>query len=290
MGNILFFTKRQLAVIVVVGLVTGLLDDRVEMLEFATVANVHPLLVLNDYLAYVTGGPVFGDLLQNWLEFGGVLAVCLVRKPGAGTIALTINGICQVFAHGTHDPHLLYGVPGLGVDLVFAASGYKRYDVAAVALAGVAAAMFWYPIVWFTHGIYLYPASFILADFALRVAGGAVGDGLLAGGIALLVFGAVGRRWDETPALVFGGREADGLVYASGLLVASVGVLIVVLTSAVGSVARFFLSIGPKIAPGNPMLEEYNPGYIIGIVLIFLVAAMLLLWSLRSAYSVEQPI
>ena len=120
MGNILFFSKKELAVIVAVGLVTGLLNDKVETVEFATVARTHVLVLLNDYLAFKTGGPVFGDLLETWLEYGAVVAACLVRKPAAGTIALTINGICQVFVNGTHDPHLLYGVPGLGADLVFA--------------------------------------------------------------------------------------------------------------------------------------------------------------------------
>ena len=125
MGNILFFSRKELAVIVAVGIITGVLDDKVEFVEFTFVARTHLLVLLNDYLAFKTGGPVFGDLLETWLEYGAVVAACLVRKPAAGTIALTVNGICQVFVNGTHDPHLLYGVPGLGADLVFASFRYK---------------------------------------------------------------------------------------------------------------------------------------------------------------------
>src|ERR1017187_4521148 len=186
LSNILFFSRKELALVVAVGIVTGLMNDKIEMLEFASVARIHILVLVNDYLAFKTGGPVFGDLLETWLEYGGVLAACLVRKPAAGTIALTINGLCQVFVNGTHDPHLLYGVPGLGADLVFASFRYKRYDLPAVCLAGIACSMFWYPIVWFTHGIYLYPLSFILSDLAIRVLGSAFGDGLLGATLALL--------------------------------------------------------------------------------------------------------
>jgi ABC-type thiamin/hydroxymethylpyrimidine transport system permease subunit len=284
--RILFFSRKELAIILAVGLVTGLLDGRVETLEFAVVAHNRTLVLVNDYLAFKTGGPVFGDLLETWLEYGAVLAACLVRKPAAGTIALTINGLCQVFANGTHDPHLLYGVPGLGADIVFAYFRYSRYDLTTIGLAGIACAMFWYPVVWFTHGLYLYPTSFIVSDFVLRVAGSAVGDGLLAGGVALMVLSLTGRKWpgQASPTLEGpGGSTRDA--NATGLLIISMGVFLIALTHASSVLANFFLSIGPKIPPGNPTLEEYNPGYVIGVLVIFLVVAILAFRNTRSLYS-----
>jgi energy-coupling factor transport system permease protein len=288
LGNVLFFSKKELVVIVAVGLVTGLLDDKVEAVEFALVARTHALVLLNDYLAFKTGGPIFGDLLETWLEYGAVVAACLVRKPAAGTIALTINGICQVFANGTHDPHLLYGVPGLGADLVFAYFRYRRYDLPTISLAGIACAMFWYPIVWFTHGIYLYPVSFIVSDLALRVLGSAFGDGLLGGAVALLLLTLVRRKWSEPRAPAFGrGDTSTKEANVTGLLVISLAVLLIAVTHASSSVSNFFLSIGPNIPPGIPELEEYNPGYVIGILVIFLVVTILAFWNLRSKYSDE---
>ena len=255
------------------------------MLEFALVARIHSVVLVNDYLAFVTGGPVFGDFLLTWLEYGAVLAAFLVRKPAAGTIALTINGFCQVFVHGTHDPHLLYGVPGLGADIVFALFRYKRYDVRVVCLAGISCAMFWYPIVWFTHGIYLYPPSFIISDLAFRVLGGAIGDGLLGAAIALIILKLAGRSI-EAPAAVLGkARVSTRLANTTGLLVLSFGVLVIMSTYAFSSVSTFFLSIGPKIPGGHPSFEEYNLGYVIGFLLIFLVLTMLAFWNLRSRYS-----
>jgi ABC-type thiamin/hydroxymethylpyrimidine transport system permease subunit len=284
--RILFFSTKEFAIIVAVGLVTGLLDGRVETLEFAVVAHNRTLVLLNDYLAFKTGGPVFGDLLETWLEYGAVLAAFLVRKPAAGTMALTINGLCQVFVNGNHDPHLLYGMPGLGADIVFASFRYRRYDLPTVGFAGIACAMFWYPVVWFTHGLYLYPTAFIVSDFVLRVVGSAVGDGLLGGGVALLVLSLTRRKWADlgSPRLEGpGGSTRDA--NATGLLIISLGVFLIALTHASSGVANFFLSIGPKIPPGNPTLEEYNPGYVLGVLIAFLVVVILAFWNTRSLYS-----
>jgi ABC-type thiamin/hydroxymethylpyrimidine transport system permease subunit len=286
LGNILFFSRKELAVIVAIGLLTGLLDDKAEMLEFATAAHTHILVLANDYIAFKTGGPAFGDLLETWLEYGAVLAACLVRKPAAGTIALTVNGFCQVFAYGTHDPHLLYGVPGLGADVVFALFRYKRYDAPVVCLAGISCAIFWYPIVWFTHGIYLYPLSFIASDLAFRILGSAVGDGLLGGALALVVLKLAGRKWNEPPSPVLEDRGGSTkLANVTGLLIISLGALLIALTHAFSSVSSFFLSVSPKISGGIPSLEEYNMGYVIGVLLIFLVLTVLAFWNLRSRYS-----
>jgi len=287
--NILFFSKRELAVIIAVGIITGILDDKVEFVEFTLVARTHVLVLLNDYLMFKTGGHVFGDLLQTWLEYGAVLAACLVRKPAAGTVALTINGLCQVFVNGTHDPHLLYGVPGLGADLVFAALRYRRYDLPTVCLAGVACSMFWYPIVWFTHGIYLYPLSFITSDLAFRILGSAVGDGLLGGAVSLLILVVARRRWDEPRSSALASTESFTKdANAAGLLIVSLGVLLIALTHGFPSVSNFFLSIGPKIPPGLPTEEEYNLGYVVGVLLVFLVATVLAFLNFPSLYSDEK--
>jgi ABC-type thiamin/hydroxymethylpyrimidine transport system permease subunit len=92
---------------------------------------------------------------------------------------MTINGFGQVFLNGTHTPHLLYGVAGLGADLAFGLFYYKRYDLPTVCLAGIACSLFWYPVVYFSHTVYLYPTQFILIDLVVRVLGSTVGDGIL---------------------------------------------------------------------------------------------------------------
>jgi energy-coupling factor transport system substrate-specific component len=286
LAKILFFSSKDLAALLAVGIATGLVNHQALSLLFAWVSRIHGLVIFNDYLDYVTGGPVFEDLLLTWLEYGGVLAACLVRKPAAGTIALTINGLCQVFVYGNHDPHLFYGFSGLGADIVFALLRYRRYDVLAVCSAGVMSGLFWYPIVWFTHGIYLYPPSFILSEIAIRVLGSALGDGLLGAALALMILRLAGRKWNEPYASML--RKENGatkLPYIVGLLITLFGVLVIVLTYAFSPVSNFFLSIGPAIPSGNPRSEEYNPGYVVGVLLVFLVLVMLAFWNLRSRYS-----
>lgn len=280
--TILFFTKAELAAVVAVGLITGIANDHIESLLFSWVGSVHSLVLLNDYLAFVTGGPLFGDFLLTWLQYGAVLAACLVRKPGAATIAMAINGVCQVFVNGTHDPHLFYVAPGLGADIVFALSRFRRYDLRTVCLAGSAAALFWYPVVWFTHGLYLYPATFLVPDLGVRLLGGAGGNGLEGAGIAYLVTRLAGREWKRPPAP---GPAERGRVYQVGLAALLLGSVLVVSTLYIPAVSGLFLSIGPKIPTGVPTSEEYNPGYVLGAMVIFLTSGLLAFWRFRGRWS-----
>ena len=184
------FTRNELIIIVATGVLTPLIDDRVERFLVPFFASISGSLNIFDY----TGGPLNSDLLVAWEQYGGVLAAFLVRKPGAATLAMTINGFGQFFRDGFVGPHhLFYGFAGLGADVVFWALRYKRYDVTASALAGIAAQFFWVPFTYAYHVIYLYPLSFIGTDLATRLVGGAIGNGLLGAGLGVAILGA-GRR------------------------------------------------------------------------------------------------
>lgn len=176
-------TPRELVIVAVIGVLTSLVDHQVEQSLLPFFANLQSQIHVFDY----TGGPVIGDLLLVWLQYGGVLAAYLIRKPGAGTIAMTVNGFIQVYVNGIHQPHLLYGVAGLGADLVFAVFRYRRYDLWVVALAGIASEVFWYPIVYVTHAVYLYSTAFIVTDLVVRILASSVGNGLLAAAIGFVI-------------------------------------------------------------------------------------------------------
>jgi ABC-type thiamin/hydroxymethylpyrimidine transport system permease subunit len=194
------FTGRELGVVFAIGILTPILDHRIENALFQFVLSIPSYVDLSNYVFNTTGGPVVGDLLQTWEQYGAVLAAFIVRKPGSGTIAMTINGFGQVFLNGTHAPHLLYGVAGLGADLVFASFMYKRYDVSVAALAGLFASLFWYPVVYATHGVYLYPTSFIIVDLIVRALGSTIGNGLLGAAIGTVILKiARGRRASSNP-------------------------------------------------------------------------------------------
>ncbi len=182
-----------MGVVLVIGFLTPLLDHRIENALFQFLFSIPSYVSLSNYVFDTTGGPVLGDLLQAWEQYGAVLAAFVVRKPGSGTIAMTINGFGQVFLNGAHTPHLLYGVTGIGADLVFAAFRYRRYDARVSALAGLSAGLFWYPIVFATHGVYLYPTSFIVIDFLGRMIGSGIGDGLLGAAIGVVAIRAYSK-------------------------------------------------------------------------------------------------
>jgi len=178
------FTRDELIILVAIGVLTPLIDDRVEHFLVAFFANISGSFNVFDY----TGGPLNSDLLIAWEEYGAVLAAYLVRKPGAATLAMTINGFGQFFRDGFVGPHhLLYGFAGVGADVVFWAFRYRRYDAAASAFAGVAAQFFWVPFSYVYHVVYLYPLSFIGGDLLIRVIGGALGDGLLGAGLGVAI-------------------------------------------------------------------------------------------------------
>src|SRR5438128_2086751 len=178
------FTRDELIILVAIGVLTPLIDDRVEHFLVAFFANISGSFNVFDY----TGGPLNSDLMIAWEEYGAVLAAYLVRKPGAATLAMTINGFGQFFRDGFVGPHhLLYGFAGVGADVVFWAFRYRRYDAAASAFAGVAAQFFWVPFSYVYHVVYLYPLSFIGGDLLIRVIGGALGAGLLGAGLGVAV-------------------------------------------------------------------------------------------------------
>lgn len=122
-----------------------------------------------------------------------MVALFVIEAASTGNAKFGADGYRQVLLNGAHTPHLMYGVAGLGVDLAFGLFGYKRNDVLVVALAGLAAGMFWYPIFYVTHAVYLYPTSFIVIDLIARSLGSTIGNGLLGAAVGIATLGAVRR-------------------------------------------------------------------------------------------------
>lgn len=102
MPRLLHFTRYNLIAIVAVRILTPLIDNRVEHLLVQYFLDVRNVVNIFDY----TGGSLNSDLWIVWEEYGAVLAAYVVRKPGAATIAMTINGFGQFFIDGFQGPHI----------------------------------------------------------------------------------------------------------------------------------------------------------------------------------------
>lgn len=141
-------------------------------------------------------GP-FGDLVQNALIGGWMvvapLAVYILRKPGVATVTEILAAFIQVAFLGTPvGPILLLTgiVQGVGAELPFALTRYRRYGWAVFVASGLCAAAFsfvyaslrfgWYGQQWFLLRLVLHLASGLLLT---GVAGRAIGDGLLRTGV-----------------------------------------------------------------------------------------------------------
>jgi len=172
--------------VISIGILTPLIDSRVEVWLPSFFFGLHDTINIFAF----TGGTLNGDLLVAWEEYGAVLASYLVRKPGAATLAMAINGLGQYFLvdslQGPH--HLFYFLAGLGADVLFGLFRYKSYDVATCILAGIAAQLFWIPVSYVYHNVFsIYSRGFIENDIATRIIGSAIGDGLLGAALGYVI-------------------------------------------------------------------------------------------------------
>ena len=132
----------------------------------------------------VAAGP-FGDLTQHVLLGGWLivapLAVAITRRPGSGIVAEVVASVIEVVFLGSPvGPLLLVAafLQGLGSELPFALTRYRRFGWGVFALSGAlgAFAVFWFSALragWFGQDV-------IVLRLVLQVVSGIVLGGLLA--------------------------------------------------------------------------------------------------------------
>lgn len=132
----------------------------------------------------VAAGP-FGDLTQHVLLGGWLivapLAVAITRRPGSGIVAEVVASVIEVVFLGSPvGPLLLVAafLQGLGSELPFALTRYRRYGWGVYALSGALGAfgVFWFSALragWFGQDV-------LLLRLGLQVASGILLGGLLA--------------------------------------------------------------------------------------------------------------
>ncbi len=132
------------------------------------------------------------DLLYGFWFIAGILAPYIIRKPGAALAAEMLAALAELLAGGTWGLTLLISglIQGGLAEIVFAATGYKQFDLKILMLAGAAAGagslvvdyMFWYSSLGLGVLGMMLLARLISGALLAGWLGKVIGDGLLNAG------------------------------------------------------------------------------------------------------------
>lgn len=132
------YTTLDIVVVAVLGVIFGILNG--------------PFGIIFNALASALG-PV-GQNLFGVFEIGPILAIFIVRRPGAGFLCMMINAGVQILAGNPAGVLTLgWGVTqGLGIEIAFAIFRYRQYTWYACFLAGAFAQMLANVWGWYLYG------------------------------------------------------------------------------------------------------------------------------------------
>lgn len=141
----------------------------------------------------VLAGP-FGDLTQHVLLGGWLLvapiAIAITRRPGSGVVAEVMASIVEVVFLGSPvGPMLLIAafLQGLGSEIPFALTRYRRFGWGVYALSGALGALL---VFWFSAA----RAGWFGSDLLMLRFGMQIASGILLGGLLAKVIVAALRR------------------------------------------------------------------------------------------------
>jgi energy-coupling factor transport system permease protein len=158
------FTLMEIVIMAIIGVINGVLGTPNAMLGrlFMTFSGSYGFLAF----AAICGG----------FYISGPLCGYIIRKPGAATLAETMNGVAQVLSGNPNGVMVLAAgfFQGFMSDLAYAYFGYKRWTLAVVALSGALAPVLQQvPEVYF-FGVGDMGLAYNLLALAIRMVSGAV--------------------------------------------------------------------------------------------------------------------
>jgi energy-coupling factor transport system substrate-specific component len=153
-------------------------------------------------LAAAFGGTPTQEALNAVWFVAGLFGPYLIRRPGAAIASETLASLAEMLVGAPWGPGLvIYGVmQSVGAEAVFALGGYRRWGLATMTLAGVAAGLVSLPYSWWDYGYLSLDPTLLGIMLVTRTIGVAVA-GIIAKylGDALAVTGvlngvAIGRE------------------------------------------------------------------------------------------------
>ncbi|MGH2356002.1 MAG: ECF transporter S component [Chloroflexota bacterium] len=135
---------------------------------------------LQPYLWIAPLVPGAGQAAQE-LVFGmwfvsGLLGGYVIRRPGAAVLANTLAALAEVLLGAPAGPILVVTglMQALGPELVFAATGYRRWGWGTMLVAGMVAGLVALPWNWFRLGYFALDPGLLIVLLVARLIGGAL--------------------------------------------------------------------------------------------------------------------
>ncbi|MFM1654388.1 ECF transporter S component [Brevibacillus sp. B_LB10_24] len=126
-------------------------------------------------------GPMGYEVIFGIWFIVSVIAANIIRKPGAAVLAEVVASIVELLIGNAVGPRLILSgfIQGLGAELVFAASRYKRFGTPVLMAAGMGSAVTSFIWGYFISGFAALAPGYVAAMFAVRLVSGALLAGLL---------------------------------------------------------------------------------------------------------------
>ncbi|MHC9159906.1 MULTISPECIES: ECF transporter S component [Exiguobacterium] len=140
------------------------------------------------YLLFVHIGNLWagliGPIAYEWI-FGiwfivSIISAYIIRKPGAAFISEVMAATIEMLIGNAIGPRIiLVGiVQGLGAEAVFAMTGYRRYELWVLMLAGFGSAVTSFVYTYFMSGFAVLEPGYVATMFGLRAVSGMVIAGI----------------------------------------------------------------------------------------------------------------
>ena len=134
--------------------------------------------------------PELGFFMAGFYTAAAVIVGYIIRRPGAALLGEMIAAIIEVPLTVLGPTALILGLlQGLGVELVFAATRYRKWNLVVLLLAGAAGAALGYVYETFAFGYLSLAPAAQLSRFGARELGGII----LAGLVSKLIADALAR-------------------------------------------------------------------------------------------------
>ncbi|MDT0191651.1 ECF transporter S component [Exiguobacterium sp. BG5(2022)] len=127
---------------------------------------------------------LIGPIAYEWI-FGiwfivSIISAYIIRKPGAAFISEVMAATIEMLIGNAIGPRIiLVGiVQGLGAEAVFAMTGYRRYELWVLMLAGFGSAVTSFVYTYFMSGFAMLEPGYVATMFGLRAVSGMVIAGI----------------------------------------------------------------------------------------------------------------